>query len=194
MVYGGKAALAWDCCIARVLFDQGTRIQTSWMAIRLGAPRRKETQGHPDVHQIFVFWNRRTPTDLRNMLIFFLFFAIIIDKHTSHTKIWYNGRMFFLILRLSTLYCEEWKSMKRTEYSQRTKLDVSRRLRSLVLRNPSPTLPPLPSFRPALSFFFLAVRTLENRSSILDGNWRAGRWKERASCLDKRVLYWSNNE
>lgn len=76
-----------------------------------------------------------------------------------------------------------------SEYSQSTKFEVSRRLRSLVLCSPSPTFPPLPSFRPALSFFFFAVRTLPNRISILDGNWSAGRWNERASCLDRRVLY-----
>ena len=76
-----------------------------------------------------------------------------------------------------------------SEYSQSTKFEVSRRLRSLVLCRPSPTFPPFPSFRPALSFFFFAVRTLPNRISILDGNWSAGRWNERASCFDKRVLY-----
>jgi len=75
-----------------------------------------------------------------------------------------------------------------SEYSQSTKFEVSRRLRSLVLCRLSPTFPPFPSFRPALSFFFFAVRTLPNRISILDGNWSAGRWNERASCFDKRVL------
>ena len=77
-----------------------------------------------------------------------------------------------------------------TEYSQMTKFEVSRRLRSLVFRSPSPILPPLPSFRPALSFFFFAVRTLLKRSSIFEGNCKAGRWNERASCFDSRVLYY----
>ena len=80
----------------------------------------------------------------------------------------------------------------RTENSQSTKLLVSLKLKSLVLRNPSPTLPPRPTFLPALSFFFLAVRTLLNRSSILEGNCRAGRWKDRASCFNKRVLYYKS--
>lgn len=75
-----------------------------------------------------------------------------------------------------------------TENSHKTKLLVSRRLRSPVLCRPSPTLPPLPILRPALSFFFLAVRTLLKRSSIFEGNCDAGLWKERASCLDRRVL------
>src|ERR1700722_2698729 len=77
----------------------------------------------------------------------------------------------------------------RTEYSHKTKLLVSRRLKSPLLRSPSPMLPPLPSFRPALSFFFLAVRTLLKCSSMLDGNCNAGRWNDLASCFDKRVLY-----
>jgi hypothetical protein len=75
-----------------------------------------------------------------------------------------------------------------------TKFEVSRRLRSLVFRRPSPILPPLPSFRPALSFFFFAVRTLLNRSSIFEGNCKAGRWNERASCFDSRVLYYEKCE
>lgn len=57
-----------------------------------------------------------------------------------------------------------------TEYSHSTKFEVSRKLRSLVLRSPSATFPPLPNLRPCLSFFFLAVRTLLNRNSTLMGN------------------------
>jgi hypothetical protein len=76
-----------------------------------------------------------------------------------------------------------------TEYSHNTKLLVSRKLRSPVRCRLSPTLPPLPSFLPDLSFFFFAVRTLLKQSSMLAGNCKAGRWKERASCFDRRVLY-----
>lgn len=76
-----------------------------------------------------------------------------------------------------------------TENSHKTKLLVSLKLKSLVLCKPSPTLPPLPTFRPALSFFFFAVRTLLKCNSIFEGNCNAGRWKERASCFDRRVLY-----
>lgn len=76
----------------------------------------------------------------------------------------------------------------RTENSHSTKLLVSRKLRSPVLCRPSPTLPPLPILRPALSFFFFAVRTLLNRSSIFEGNCDAGLWNDRASCFDRRVL------
>ena len=76
-----------------------------------------------------------------------------------------------------------------SENSHRIKLLVSRRLRSPVRCNPSPISPPFPTLRPALSFFFLAVRTLLKWISMFRGNWRAGRWKERASCFDSRVLY-----
>lgn len=52
--------------------------------------------------------------------------------------------------------------------------------------------PPLPTLRPARSFFFFAVRTFAKWISMLEGNCSAGLWKERASCLDSRVLYYKN--
>ena len=124
----------------------------------------------------------------RHMFVFLVLLTIIVDKNASHPKIGDDGGMLFLNRPLiKCLRTESWKI--HTEYSQITKFEVSRRLRSLVFRRPSPTLPPLPSFRPALSFFFFAVRTLLNRNSIFEGNCKAGRWNERASCFDNRVLY-----
>jgi hypothetical protein len=38
------------------------------------------------------------------------------------------------------------------------------------------------------------VRTLLKRSSIFEGNCMAGRWNERASCFDSRVLYCTNHK
>ena len=125
----------------------------------------------------------------RKVVVFFVLFPIVIYKNTAHAKVRRDGWMLFL-WRLSE---QNKRAISRhTEYSQSTKLDVSRKLRSLVLRRVSPTFPPLPIFRPDLSFFFLAVRTLEKWSSILEGNWRAGRWKDLASCLESLVLYWKN--
>ena len=127
------------------------------------------------------------------MFVFFVLLTIVVNEDASHPKIGDDGGMLFL--NMSLVNALRWKSRKiHTEYSQMTKFEVSRRLRSLVLRRPSPTLPPLPSFRPALSFFFFAVRTLLNRSSIFDGNCKAGRWNERASCFDSRVLYYKKRQ
>lgn len=78
------------------------------------------------------------------------------------------------------------------EYSQSTKLLVSFKLKSDVRWRPSPTLPPRPNFRPALSFFFLAVRTFWKWTSMFVGNCKAGRCQDRASCFCRRVLYCTN--
>jgi hypothetical protein len=125
---------------------------------------------------------------LGHMFVLLVLLAIVVYACTAHTEVWYYWRMLLLQSRPVNPGNEQ-RIGTRTEYSHNTKLLVSFRLRSLVLFNPSPTMPPLPSFLPALSFFFFAVRTLLKRSSILAGNCRAGRWKDRASCFDSRVLY-----
>jgi len=121
------------------------------------------------------------------MVIFLVLLTVVVDQCATHAEVRDNRRMFFLVSRLTSRWLAIF--LPRTEYSHKTKLLVSRRLKSPVFRRPSPILPPLPNFRPALSFFFLAVRTLLKRSSMLEGNWRAGRWNDRASCFDSRVLY-----
>lgn len=125
---------------------------------------------------------------LGNVIVLFVLFSIIVDQNASHSKVGYDRWVFLLNCIVSSWI--KTRDVAHTEYSHSTKLLVSRKLKSPVPCSPSPTFPPFPSLRPALSFFFLAVRTFVKRSSILVGNWSAGRWKDRASCLDKRVLYW----
>ena len=131
-----------------------------------------------------------TEIKLRHMVILLILLSIVIDQCTTHAEIGYDGGMLLLVMNKikipNSLYI---RTEGLAEYSHSTKLLVSFKLKSLVLCSPSPTLPPLPNFRPALSFFFFAVRTLLKRSSMFEGNCKAGRWKERASCLDRRVLY-----
>src|ERR1700743_2362648 len=118
-----------------------------------------------------------------DILILLVLLAIISHKRTGHTKILYDGRMFFLLSSIEKILCERTQK-ELTENSHSTKLLVSLSVMSVVLRNPSPIFPPLPSLRPDLSFFFFAVRTLLKWISLLEGNCRAGRWNERPSCLD----------
>lgn len=124
------------------------------------------------------------------MLIFLALLSIIVNEYTSHSKIRDDRRMLLLWQKHFERSMFNSCSRTLTENSHITKLLVSLRLRSPVTCRPSPTLPPLPILRPALSFFFFAVLTLLKWISIFDGNWSAGRWKDRASCFDKRVLYY----
>jgi hypothetical protein len=126
-------------------------------------------------------------THLWNMLVLFIAFAIVVYKHATHSEVRHRWRMFFLGA------CEHNIPRQRgpilTEYSHITNLLVSFKVRSPVLRRPSPKSPPLPSLRPDLSLSFGAVFTFWNLISWLIGKWRAGRWKDRHSCLVSRILY-----
>lgn len=77
--------------------------------------------------------------------------------------------------------------MQLTEYSHKTKLLVSLSVMSCIPRKPSaPSL--FLILLPNLSFFFFE-RTFVNVMGMFCGNCSAGRWNERVSDFDNRVLY-----
>jgi hypothetical protein len=126
---------------------------------------------------------------LWHVVVLLVFLTIVVHQCATHAEVWHNWRMLFLKDFLLYPIPSGKRQRRLTEYSHRTKLLVSLRLKSVVRCNPSPILPPLPTLRPALSFFFFAVRTLLKRISMLVGNCKAGRWNERASCFESLVLY-----
>jgi hypothetical protein len=84
-------------CLARINI---TELHEWRFVLRLQHERKpKVTLPHVrtwDYSKIAINW-----AHLRNMLVFFVFLAIIVDKNASHTEIWNNRRMLFLLLTLS---------------------------------------------------------------------------------------------
>lgn len=160
-----------------------------WDRARTVLQCRPKSETVRSSQQIFQALDRCTETDLRDEIVGGVSLAIVIHQNRSHPDI-RNDRWVLLLQTAnnkSELSQPHPGSEQLTEYSNSTKLLVSRQLRSNIVLNDSPSL--FLIFRPDLSFFFFEERTLVNVMGMLEGNWRGGRWKARQSDLVRRVLY-----
>ena len=77
-------------CLTRVNI---TELHEWRFVLRLQDERKPEvTLRHVRTWGLFI-----NGAHLRNMIVFFIFLAIIVDKNASHTEIWNNRRMLFLL-------------------------------------------------------------------------------------------------
>ena len=128
--------------------------------------------------------------DLRDVVIGGVLLAVVVDEDASHADVRDDGRVLLLSSYSVSAVEESGVQRGRTEYSQRTKLLVSRQVMSPMPRSDSPS--DFLILRPLLSFFFFELRTLVKLIGTFAGNWSAGRWNERVSFFVRRVLYCSD--
>lgn len=95
-LYAQKWGLESCYCTGLVLSGRVQRSQALRMGYRLMVEERMvyRTLASRPVRTIKT--SNSVSTHLRNMLVLFITFSIVINKHTSHTKIGYSWRVFFL--------------------------------------------------------------------------------------------------